>query len=198
MDALFELIKSLTPSEKGYFKKFAAKLNDTGKNNNLLLFEAIDCQETYDEAAVKKALKKEKLANQFSVAKNYLYNSILKSLLNYHEDNSVEVTLRNHICEVDLLAARGLIGQAIKLAEKANQLAEKYERFEVMLQLNILQRHLYLKLSPTDDKLELEPLLTDYKSIKAKLDNLTELEILLQRQCERSEERRVGKECRSR
>ena len=46
-DRLFELIKSLSKSEKRYFKLFCS--SESGKSNYLKLFDAIDKQEVYNE-----------------------------------------------------------------------------------------------------------------------------------------------------
>ncbi len=81
---LFQLIRSLTPSEKGYYKKYVAKGN--GKKY-LKLFDAINGMEKYDEEKLKKKFRKE-LSN-FSASKNYLYESILETLRS-NSKNAVE------------------------------------------------------------------------------------------------------------
>ena len=54
---LFQLIKSLSKSEKGYFKKFALLNSATIKANYERLFDAIDKQQTYDEVKLKQKVK---------------------------------------------------------------------------------------------------------------------------------------------
>ena len=50
---LFNLVKSLSGSEKRYFKLFVNK-NQTGKDNKyILLFDALDTQENYDDEALR-------------------------------------------------------------------------------------------------------------------------------------------------
>src|SRR5688572_25646962 len=84
---LFLLIKSLSKSEKRYFKLFA----DNGKSdsNYLQLFEAIDKQEEFDEDAIRKKFKGKAFTAQLHVAKIYLSELILKSLRNFHANDSV-------------------------------------------------------------------------------------------------------------
>lgn len=75
-DDLFRLVKSMSKSEKRYFKLFASM---QGKNKKyLLLFDAIDRQGVYNESALKEELKQEKFVRQLAVTKGYLYNLILK------------------------------------------------------------------------------------------------------------------------
>jgi len=51
-DKLFQLIKSLTKKEKGYFKKYYSGTNEEGDNNHWLLFNAMDKAENYDEVDI--------------------------------------------------------------------------------------------------------------------------------------------------
>ena len=68
-NALFDLIKSLTPNEKSYFKKNAYKQEKGGKNPYLQLFDAIDKQAEYDESKLLRKFAKHKMSKQFSTAK---------------------------------------------------------------------------------------------------------------------------------
>ena len=53
-DALFSLIKSLNRSEKRQFKLYVNRLQINADAKFLLLFEALDKLEEYDEAAILK------------------------------------------------------------------------------------------------------------------------------------------------
>jgi hypothetical protein len=90
-DDLYRLIKSLNKSEKGYFKKFAAKNEVGSKQNYIVLFDAIDRMEEYDEERLRVSLKKESFIKQLPVYKVYLFNLILKSLSLY---GAFEIPLR--------------------------------------------------------------------------------------------------------
>ena len=76
---LFELIHSLSGSEKRYFKIFAAK-SQAGNVKYMQLFDIIDTQVTYDEAAIKSFIYDTITfeTRKFSELKNYLYELILK------------------------------------------------------------------------------------------------------------------------
>ena len=72
-DHLFKLIKSLSKSEKGYFKKYANFHVRNDQNNYTRIFDAIDLQKEYDEKKIIRKFQRERFVNQFAVAQNYLY-----------------------------------------------------------------------------------------------------------------------------
>lgn len=144
MDALHELIHSLTPNEKGYFKK-----NAGGSANYIKLFDAMDAQHSYDEAAIKKKFKGEKFIIQFSVAKNYLYEAILKALSAYSAEQYVEQKVFAIFSQTQILIDKGLYAQAFKLLNKGIDICETNELIGLRFQLHLLERKLYL-LQATD------------------------------------------------
>ncbi|MBP6664073.1 MAG: hypothetical protein KA168_02155, partial [Chitinophagales bacterium] len=121
---LFDLIKALTIAEKAYFKKYAYKQQTDSKDNPYLrLFDAIDKQELYDEEKLIHKLAKEKIAKQFSAAKNYLYNLILDCIAMYDAtEGNTRHKLRQQIRQVEVLVDRGLREQAAKKVEAARKL----------------------------------------------------------------------------
>jgi tetratricopeptide (TPR) repeat protein len=122
---LYELIKSLSASEKGYFRKQASLLVRGDENNYMKLFQAMELQPTYDEKELLRKFAKEKFTNNFSVAKNYLYDLILKSLESYHSD--VDAELKSLVRRIEILYQRGLHGHCEKLLVKAKNLAKRYD-----------------------------------------------------------------------
>src|SRR5688500_17153020 len=88
-DDLLQLIKSLDQTEKRYFKIFATMhVKGSDDNKYVKLFDAIDKQNEYNEEQIREQFKDEKFLIQLHVAKNYLYNIILKSLRLYHSEKS--------------------------------------------------------------------------------------------------------------
>ena len=90
MQSLFSLIKSLSPSEKRYFKLFAQRQVQHKNTNYSKIFDAINEQEKYDENALVKKFRKEKFVEQFGVTKNYLFNMILSCMQQYNEENFID------------------------------------------------------------------------------------------------------------
>jgi hypothetical protein len=129
-DNIFELIKALSPSEKGYIKKLSSFHVRGGQNQYIKLFDAIDRQTVYDEKELVRKFKGESFTNNFSVAKNYLYNYILKGLEAYHKN--VRAEIRSYLNQIEILENKNLSLHCEKLLEKARKLAAKYELFELM------------------------------------------------------------------
>ena len=68
-NALFDLIHSLTKSEKRYFKLMSSRHAIGGENNYIVLFDAIEKQSIYDEDKIFKTFKGEAFLNRFSITK---------------------------------------------------------------------------------------------------------------------------------
>ncbi|MEM7104321.1 MAG: hypothetical protein AAF502_14375 [Bacteroidota bacterium] len=134
-DSLFRLIKSMDRSEKGYFKKFASMYSGKRSQNYLRLFEEIDKQSNYDEKKIKEKFKGEKLLNNFSVAKNYLADTILKALKGYKvaENNRQEIT--TYLTSARILFKKGLFDERKTLLAKARELATQGEEFNLMVEV---------------------------------------------------------------
>ncbi|MBL7778824.1 MAG: hypothetical protein JNK66_11100 [Chitinophagales bacterium] len=141
---IFQLIKSLSQTEKTYFKKFAQLHVLHEENVYLRLFDAIDAQEKYDEKLLTEIFSKGKSASQFSVLKNYLYSLILKSLRNYHAEDTVRAELRQQLQNTSLLFERGLHTQAEKLLRRCRKTAEQCELFRELIEISALEQVILL------------------------------------------------------
>lgn len=131
---LFELIKAMTPSEKRYFRLSATA---TGKDKSVYmkLFDAIAAMESYDEPQLKRKFSKEKFIRQLWVAKNYLYEVILKSLVQTARESSVAAEMYSEIVAAEILYNKGLWEQCLRQTEKTERKALRHEHFMIMEQL---------------------------------------------------------------
>lgn len=127
-DDLFQLIKSMSKTEKGYFKKFASKHTIGEKNIYVKLFDAIDTLNEYDESIIKNKFKGEKFANSLYSTKNYLFNLILKSLSSYHAEKFAVSKLSMMMIELNVLFEKGLYKQFKTLLNKAISLAAENDK----------------------------------------------------------------------
>ncbi|CAN5591432.1 hypothetical protein BH10BAC5_BH10BAC5_07120 [soil metagenome] len=137
---LFNLISSLTKSEKRYF----TASNRTG-SVYLKLFHEIERQSAkgiYDEKAIKDKYKDEKFIRQLTYTKNYLYSLISDNLIRYHNKNNIESYIYSLITSAKIFFTKSLFENYFKNIEKAKLLAEKYERFGILIELIALQKHL--------------------------------------------------------
>jgi len=136
--ALFSLIKSLTPSEKRYFKIFASKHIIGEMNLYVRLFDLIDQQKAYDEKSIllhEKRIKKSFIRN----LKKYLYGLILKSLTSHHHESSIEVRIHKMVHETEILYTKGLYDQCKTKLLKAKRLAYDHEKLYLIPEILNLQ-----------------------------------------------------------
>lgn len=124
-DELFVLIKSLTKSEKRYFRIQSEKA--AKQPEYLRLFNAIEAQTVYDEAALKVAFKGEKFTRQLHVAKHYLRTRILKNLRSFHVQHSQDAALKDTLRNVEILFNKELYFNCETELKKAEKIAIRYE-----------------------------------------------------------------------
>src|SRR5690349_13059370 len=112
-DDLYLLIRSMSKSEKRHFKLFASF--HAGDKKYLRLFDAMDKLKEYDEKKLKQSFEGERFLKQFSVAKNYLYKLVMKSLGMFQRGKTRSSELRDLLDQVEVLYKKGLYEQATKL-----------------------------------------------------------------------------------
>jgi hypothetical protein len=138
-NTLFLLINKMTPSEKRYFKRFGLQQKKDA-NKYTLLFNAINEQDSYDEAALLRQFENYDFINNFSEIKKYLFEQIKKALRNYHAQSSVDSILYKHLSDINILYKKELYQECGKIIRKAKKLAQQYEQFAVLLLLNEWKR----------------------------------------------------------
>jgi hypothetical protein len=121
---LFDLIQSMRKEEKRFFQLNFPKNREEA--NYMKLFDAIEAQSKYDEAAIKKKFAAEKWTNNFSTAKSYLYEIILQSLENQHKQNTPLRSILSDTMRLNILWNRGLFRAVDNLQKKILRTAEKY------------------------------------------------------------------------
>jgi len=133
-DTLFELIASLSKSEKRFFKLHAGRHTAGEENNSILLFNYIAKLKTYDENKLFKDFEGKHFLNKFSIAKYRLYHQILDSLNLFYAKSSVKIELSNSIQSANILFEKGLYDQSKKLLDSVIKKAEKHHLNQVKLQ----------------------------------------------------------------
>lgn len=132
-DRLFELINSMTMSEKRYFKLYANR-NAGEQKNYLALFDAFERQNEYDPEAIQNKLKKQAISTRYFAAdKNYLYSLILRSLSAFHYGKRPELEIKELLHEADILYERGLYSHCERLLKKAEALCREQENIALLL-----------------------------------------------------------------
>lgn len=144
-DKLHELIKSLSPAEKRYFKIDAARHQLGDGNSYVQLFDALDKQKTYNEDALKKKFAKTAFINRLSIAKRRLYNQILKSLRSYHSASSHDIVIQNNLHEIEILFKKSLYSHCESILKTTRKLAIKHELFSYISEINRWEKWLIEK-----------------------------------------------------
>ena len=140
----------MTRTEKRYFKRFASMHTNSGENKYILIFDAINKMQEYDEEALIKKYEGASFVTNFSEIKKYLTTQILKSLRNYHGQSDPFIQLQEMLLEIKLLARKGIFDACLSTIKRARKLALKYEAFDVLIELDTQQ--LNLALSTNDQK----------------------------------------------
>lgn len=153
-DQLFRLIKSLTTAEKRYFKIFASRHSIGGKNEYVNLFDAIDKQTEYDESKLVGLFKNSTFAHSPAIAKNRLFETVLKSLHAFHADSSVDVELQRLMHSTEILFKKSLYEESRKVINRAKKLAQKYEKHFMMLEIYRWEKKLLEKDSYAGSNIE--------------------------------------------
>lgn len=133
--ALFELIHSLTKSEKRYFKIYASRHTIGEENNGIRIFDFIDQQTEFDEEAIYVHFNGEAFLNQFPITKNRLYEQIISALDAFHSSKNQEAQLYKMLHSINILYSKGLYDHAIRELKKAKRLAKKHNKMAILLQL---------------------------------------------------------------
>lgn len=134
-DTLFQLIKRMTPSEKRYFRQHY----DRGKTQHSLLYDFLNTQEVYDEAAVKEHFKKTKLGRNLKVYKRQLLHRLMKSLNSSWQTSDIYTKVSKAIFELRILESKGLYTEAESRIARLKRLCDEHDLLSLKLQIIDLQ-----------------------------------------------------------
>lgn len=143
---LFVLIKSLSKSEKRFFKLYGA--NGNAVANYIKLFDAIDQQDVYDEPAIKHRYRKEKFTKQLHVTKHYLRLKILESLRAFHHNISHNAEVKDILRNVELLFNKELYELCATELDRAERVVQQYELTLLYVEVLSWKRRLKQAIEP--------------------------------------------------
>ncbi len=132
-DKLFELINSMSMSEKRYFKLFAGRHSGNEKSNYLKMFEILEKMEDFNPDLLVKNLEKQELSTRYlSSDKSYLYNLVLRSLSAFHWSKTAGLQIKELLHQVEILYERGMADHCLKILKKARSLAENHQLYGML------------------------------------------------------------------
>ena len=139
-DPLYQLIHVLNRSEKRHFKLYISRFLGEKQSIYLKLFDAFNVTKNYNAKSFKLKNADKDFVKKLSYNKNYLYNSILDFLNDYHKHSSSSITQVNRLLHSSqILFKKRLFKQAEKLLTKAQKQAEETENFTMMMQVTTMQ-----------------------------------------------------------
>jgi len=147
---LFQLISSLSQTEKRYVMVFLQKQPAANMAKYTALFKAVEKQKTFDE-------KKLTSFSHLAVTKQRLEEVILKALQNYYAERSVSARLYRELHSVEILFQKGLFEGALKQISRSRKTALYYQEplvlFELMKwELKIVNAQGYVSVSQEEMK----------------------------------------------
>jgi hypothetical protein len=173
-DILFQLVHSLEKAEKRHFKLYIKRSSAKEDLKIIQLYDALDKMQEYDEKLLLKKLPqvtKPQLAN----LKTHLYKQLLAALRLLKTTENIDLQLSEHLDNARLLYNKGLKIQALKILEKAKELARANQKFNFLVQVISLEKKietLHITRSTTD---KTEMLAAEAMEISSHIDRVTRL-----------------------
>lgn len=134
--AVFNLIKSMTMSEKRYFSLFSERHVIGSQNKYLILFNAIEQMKDDDDEALKLILSEQGVKCDFIAAdKSYLYKLLLRCLSDFNNSKTDNLKVKELLIAVEVLFSKGLYADCLKLIHRAEKLANHCEANALMLEI---------------------------------------------------------------
>ena len=124
---VFELIQSLTKSEKRSFKLYANRSGGATETKYIKLFDIMEKMEKYDEAQILKKLPNTS-KTQFANLKSHLYSQILGSLRLSSLKHDIDIDLREQLDYIRVLYKKGLYHQSLRLLNRAKNITGDYRK----------------------------------------------------------------------
>ena len=173
-DTLYQLVHSLEKSEKRHFKLYIKRSSRNEDLKIIQLFDVLDKLQEYDESLLLKKLpgvSKTQLAN----LKTHLYKQLLASLRLLKLGDNIDLQLSEHLDEARILYNKGLKIQALKILEKAKELARANQKMNTLVQIISLEKKIEtLHITrTTTDKTQL--LAMEALEISSHIDRVTKL-----------------------
>ncbi len=137
-DNLFDLIKSLSKSEKRQFSLYAGRLGVNEQAKFMQLFAILDKQSQYNEAQIleHKEISKKQLSN----LKGHLYKQILISLRLNPIHQNIRLQIREQLDFATILYHKGLFSQSLKMLERAKTIALDHEEKNMAAEIIELEK----------------------------------------------------------
>lgn len=177
---LFDLVHSLSTSEKVYFKRFAMTHGAKEQKNYLKIYHAVEGMKSYDKAAFYAHFSGSPIEKHLSSEIGYLKEKLLLSQFNFNLNRSKRNQIQKGILHIEVLAGKGFRKEALKKLKTIKKSAYKYEEFTWILRLIELEEMILFKEGTIGYKDKLEELKEQRIEVTHKIQNLNNYHILRQ------------------
>jgi hypothetical protein len=140
-DHLFNLIKTLTKSEKRNFKLYVNRIGGKENAKFIQLFDVIEKQTEYEEDQICKKIPSIKKA-QISNLKRHLYRQLLISLRLIHIQRNIDIEIREQLDFAKILYNKGLYLQSLKLLDRIKSIAMEYHQDSLHLEIIEFEKYI--------------------------------------------------------
>lgn len=169
---LFELIRSMSRSEKRYFTMLSSLSGEPEDKKMLQLFNALNKMEGFDEKSLYKDLvdlRPEQLAN----LKSYTYKKIMQSLRAFHVHHLLEIQVREQVDFALILFERRLYQQGLACLRRARKLASRQDLPEIQLEIIKLEKSVMMHTIGESDLLEkVDAIIDEVRGLNNRIHNL--------------------------
>lgn len=177
MDSVIRIISIMSSREKAHFRKYA-QLHQREKNKNYFrLYESI-LDGPVSAAELRKRFKGTRIYTHFSSEMNYLFEQLMRALLNFHLNSSNSYKLLKLIFYIEILLEKGERKKAAKLLRQAKETAYQYEDFSLIIKAIELEEQALFKQGILDYLGKLESLEQERQLATHKITNLNRLRLL--------------------
>ena len=135
---MHDLIRSLTPNEKGYFRKYSTGFSAGSSHTYLKLFSILEKQEVLNDKQIKNQMGRD--VNIHSMRK-FLYNQVLRSLRAYHKGKNSQYKLREMMDYAEILSDKGLFEQSQQFITKGIEMSDPvtFPAYQILFQTQQIQ-----------------------------------------------------------
>ncbi len=175
-NSLFLLIKSLTKSEKKYFKRYAHLYSHKKTSKYLKLFDHLNKLDKFEDVELTKTFYAGAPGSNLNAQRDYLFKLILKSLIASVNKNIKQFEYKESVQECEVLISKGLYDYAEKKINSVKK--ELYEQGYYLMLIELLgfQKTLLKKYSYSSQLVKLKSIISEEKLV---ISHLTQIRNIL-------------------
>lgn len=170
-DDLFDLIHCLSPSQKGFFSKFAQRHELREGNNYEQLFQIFCKMPSYDADFVAGELKRLGIASPLPAAKNHLKTIVLRAMREYNSGRDTHTSLLEGLQNLAFLYEKKQYDLLRKELRRLKKVAEMHSEFHILFKIGEYERLLHKETARRDIIEGMEEILSEMQALARSFQN---------------------------